>query len=155
MTTTSDTTVKRTWALRACLPLSMLAAAILIAFFAHSLLARHNGEKTQMSNESRFYCDIKALNPAERAAHKQLTDRLIAARRKITETPDGYEFQFDASAVSLPDLANWAVMEAKCCPFFDFHLDLENSGGTLGLRLTGPDGVKQFIRLEFAVPSKG
>jgi len=106
-----------------------------------------------MSSETRFYCNIKALNPTERAAHKVLTDRLIAARHKITETPDGYEFQFDASVISFPDLANWSVAEAKCCPFFDFHLDLENSGSALSLRLTGPDGVKPFLRLEFAVPA--
>src|SRR5262249_1646036 len=133
--------------------LSMAAAAILLAFFAHSLLARHSGDKPPMTSETRFYCNIKALNPAERAAHKELTDRLIAARRQITETDNGYQFKFDASAISFPDLANWAVAEAKCCPFFDFHLDLENSGGALGLRLTGPEGVKPFLRLEFAVPA--
>ena len=105
-----------------------------------------------MTAETRFYCNIKALNPAERAAHKELTDRLIAARREITETRDGYEFQFDASAISFPDLANWAVAEGRCCPFFDFHLNLENQGRALNLRLTGPDGVKPFIRVEFAVP---
>ena len=133
---------------------SMLAAAIVIVLFAHSLLARYPGEKQSMTSEARFYCNVKALNPTQRAAHRQLTERLLHARCKTTETPDGYQFQFDASAVSLPDLANWAVAEAKCCPFFNFHLDLENSGNTVGLRLTGPEGVKQFIRLEFAVPAK-
>jgi|SRR5215813_796196 len=106
-----------------------------------------------MTNETRFYCNVKALNPAERAAHKQLTDRLIAARSSIGETPDGYAFHFDAQAISFPDLANWAVAEAKCCPFFNFHLALEDSGTTLSLRLSGPEGVKQFIGLEFAVPT--
>ena len=107
-----------------------------------------------MTTEASFYCNVKAMNPAERAVHKELTDRMIHARRKITETPDGYEFRLDASAVSLPDLANWAVMEAKCCPFFDFHLNLENQGSALHLRLSGPEGVKPFIRLEFAIPTK-
>ena len=154
MTTATEGLNARKWVPRAYGTFSILVAVILFALFAHSLLARHKGEKVQMANETRFYCNIKALNPAERAAHKELTDRLIAARRNITETPDGYAFQFDAGAISFPDLANWSVAEAKCCPFFNFHLDLENSGGTLSLRLTGPEGVKQFIRLEFAVPSK-
>ena len=154
MTNTNETTVKRKWALRAFRPLSMAAAAILIGLFAHSLLARYTGAKQAMTTETRFYCNVKAMNPTERAVHKELTDRMIHARRKITETPDGYEFQLDASVVSFPDLANWAVMEAKCCPFFDFHLNLGNQGSALGLRLTGPEGVKPFIRVEFAVPAK-
>ena len=154
MTNTKQAMDTREWALRASLPLSMFVAAVLIGLFGHILLARYKGENQPVSTETRFYCNSKALNPAERAAHKELTDRLIAARHKITEATDGYEFQFDASAISFPDLANWSVAEAKCCPFFDFHLDLENSGGALGLRLSGPVGVKPFIRLEFAVPAK-
>lgn len=153
MTKTTETRGRGNWALRAVRPLSMVAAAILIGLFAHSLLAHYTGAKQAMTTETRFYCNTKAMNPAERAAHKELTDRMIHARRKITETLDGYEFQFDASAVSFPDLANWAVMEAKCCPFFDFHLNLENQGSAIGLRLTGPEGVKPFLRLEFAVPA--
>ncbi len=143
----------RKWLSGIARPMLLFLAGILLAVFAHSLAIRHNGEKTTMSTETRFYCNIKALNPTERAAHKELTGRLIAARRKITETPEGYEFQFDTSAISFPDLATWSVAEAKCCPFFDFHLDFNKSGSLLFLRLTGPDGVKPFIRLEFAVPA--
>jgi len=134
--------------------LLLIFAAVPLVVFAYSLAVRHYGEKSAMTTETRFYCNIKALNPTERAAHKALTDRLIAARRNIAEIDNGYEFQFDPSAISFPDLATWAIAEAKCCPFFDFHLALENSGGTLGLRLTGPDGVKPFMRLEFGVSAK-
>jgi hypothetical protein len=134
-------------------PLFLIVTGGLLACLSLALVVRHYGDKSAMTTETRFYCNIKALNPAERAAHKELTDRLIAARRKITESENGYAFQFDASAISFPDLANWAVAEAKCCPFFDFHLDLENSGAALGLCLTGPEGVKPFLRAEFAVPA--
>lgn len=134
-------------------PVLLFLAAALLAVLAHSFAIRHYGEKNTMTSQTSFYCNIKALNPTERAAHKELTDRLIAARRKITETPDGYEFQFDASAITFPDLATWSVAEAKCCTFFNFHLDLNEGGSLLFLRLTGPDGIKPFIRLEFAVPA--
>jgi hypothetical protein len=107
-----------------------------------------------MATQSKFYCNIKALNPAERAEHKQLTDKLIAARKEIVETEKGYEFQFDPSTVSLGELARWVAAEGKCCPFFDFHIDLERAGSLLCLRLTGEDGIKPFIRTEFQVPAK-
>jgi len=154
MTNTTQVSNARKWVPGAYGPFSMLAGAILAVLFAHSLLARYLGEQQTMTTETQFYCNVKAMNPAERAAHKELTDRMIHARRKITETPDGYEFQLDASAISLPDLANWVVSEAKCCPFFDFHLNLEDQGRALALRLTGPKGVKPFLRVAFTIPAK-
>jgi hypothetical protein len=110
-----------------------------------------NMEKQVTTTHSKFYCNVKALNPAERARHKQLSEKLIAARKEIVETAKGYEFQFSPKNVSLAELADWVSAESKCCPFFDFHIDLEGEGSLLCLRLTGEEGIKAFIRAEFAV----
>jgi hypothetical protein len=104
--------------------------------------------------QSKFYCNTKALNPNERAHHKLLTDKLVAQRMEIIETDKGYEFQYSPSAVSLAELAEWVTAESKCCPFLGFHIDLENEGKLLCLRLTGEEGVKAFLRAEFLVPAK-
>ena len=112
-----------------------------------------DAERQMTTTQSRFYCNIKALTPKERAHHKQLTEKLMAARREVVETEKGYEFQFSPTDVSLAELAEWAVAESKCCPFFDFHLDLENEGKLLCLRLTGEEGIKAFIRSEFHTPT--
>ncbi len=108
-------------------------------------------EKPMTTTQSKFYCNIKALTPEERAHHKQLGDKLMAARKQIVEMPQGYEFQFSPQNVTLSELADWVVAESKCCPFFDFHIDLENEGKLICLRLTGEEGIKAFIRAEFAV----
>jgi hypothetical protein len=99
--------------------------------------------------QTKFYCNIKALTPEERVRHKQLTEKLMAARKEIVETEKGYEFQYSPSEVSLAELAEWVVAESKCCPFFDFHIDLEREGKLVCLRLTGEEGIKVFIRAEF------
>jgi hypothetical protein len=57
-------------------------------------------------------------------------------------------FHFEA------ELAEWVDAERKCCPFFDFHIDLEREGSMLWLRLTGQNGIKQFIQMEFQLPKK-
>lgn len=106
------------------------------------------------TKENKFYCNIKALNPSDLAHHKQLTDKLIAARKNIVETPNGYEFQFDPAHISVAEVADWVAAEGKCCPFFDFHIDLEREASLLCLRLTGSDGIKPFIRVAFQVPTK-
>jgi hypothetical protein len=104
-----------------------------------------------MTTQSRFYCNMKALSHTDRIQHLMLTGKLIIVRKEIVELENGYEFQFSPSNVSVEDLANWVVAESKCCPFFDFHIDLEEEARLLCLRLTGGEGIKEFIRSEFKV----
>jgi hypothetical protein len=113
-----------------------------------------NPAARQANSDSKFYCNLKALSPAERAQHKQLTEKLIAARNEVVELPRGYEFQYRPSDVSVGDLAGWVATEAACCPFFNFHIDLEREGNLVCLGLTGNEGIKAFIRSEFQVPAK-
>ena len=110
------------------------------------------GGRQMITTQNKFYCNIKALTPEERAHHKQLGDKLTAARKAVVETEKGYEFQFSPPDVTIAELAEWVVAESKCCPFFDFHIDLENEGKLLCLRLTGAEGIKQFLRAEFSLP---
>jgi hypothetical protein len=106
------------------------------------------------TEEGKFYCNINALDHAERARHQQLTAKLIAVRSEIVELPRGYEFQFSPSSISIAELADWVVAEGKCCPFFNFHIDLEKKGNLLCLGLTGEEGIKAVIHTEFHVPAK-
>ena len=108
-------------------------------------------QEKQLTTQSKFYCNTKALNPTERGHHKSLTEKLIGQRTQIVETEKGYEFQYSPSTVSLAELADWVSAESKCCPFFGFHIDLENEGTLLCLRLTGAKGVKEFVRAELLV----
>jgi hypothetical protein len=138
----------------------LAAVAGLVVLLSSSALVQASPQETKekekqvLTTQNKFYCNVKALNPAERLRHKQLTDKLIAGRKEIVETEKGYEFQYSPSHVSLAKLADWVVVEGKCCPFFDFHIDLEREGKLLCLRLTGEEGIKSFIRSEFAVPAK-
>ena len=104
--------------------------------------------------QGKFYCNSKALTAAERARHKELTEKLIRVRKEVVEAEKGYEFQYGPADVTLAELAEWVVAEGKCCPFFDFHIDLEREGALLCLRLTGEEGIKAFIRTEFPVAGK-
>ena len=122
------------------------------AIAAQTVPARNQEKEVMM--QSKFYCNTKALNRDERAHHRLLTDRLVAQRTQIIETDEGYEFQYSPSTVSLAELAEWVAAESKCCPFFGFHIDLENEGKLLCLRLTGEEGVKAFLRAEFLMSSK-
>jgi len=104
----------------------------------------------QRSNEeSPFVCNISALTADERAEHRRLGARMLASIHGTRELPDGYAFDLDGSRLSIAELATWTDFERRCCPFFDVALEWRRENGPLTLRLTGREGVKEFIRLEF------
>ena len=70
----------------------------------------------------------------------------VVSRREL---PDGYVFQFNAKRVSLVDVAEWVALERKCCPFFDYEMDVQGERGPVSLALKGGPGVKEFIQQEF------
>ena len=133
--------------------IGVLAVALSIAGAAAGRgLPRQEGKDTAaVRTEGKFYCNIKALSSQERARLKELTARLMAARTDTIEMEKGYEFQYSPEKVSIAEVGEWVVLESKCCSFFDFHIDLENQGKLVCLRLTGAEGVKAFIRSDFHI----
>jgi len=65
-----------------------------------------------------------------------------------TEFPEGYSFAFPGDDAVIDELLEFIKTERECCKFFQFDLSVNgDKSGTL-LRLTGPPGVKDFIRDE-------
>jgi hypothetical protein len=107
------------------------------------------GQDSGTQAETPFFCNLKALTAAERTEHSQLGTRLVESISRIAELADGYAFEIDGGRMSIKDLAAWTEFERRCCPFFDFNLEWRREKGPVTLRLTGRDGVKQFIQAEF------
>jgi hypothetical protein len=107
-----------------------------------------NSAAQSASPTTSFYCNIKALNPEETRRHAALGESLRAAKRSVRELADGFEFELPGDAATFQTAAEWSAMERRCCPFFEFNLRMERDNGPLWLRLTGRDGVKQFIRAD-------
>jgi hypothetical protein len=52
----------------------------------------------------------------------------------------------------LRDAQNYLLaLERLCCPFFAFQLEISKDGAPLWLRITGEEGVKEFMQLEFGI----
>ena len=101
--------------------------------------------------ESRFACDRLALDPVARKRHfDELAPALAAADRSSRELPDGFEFEFPPDAATVQKVLEFAAGERLCCPFFDIVVRMERERGSVWLRLTGGEGVKQFIKADFA-----
>ena len=116
------------------------------------LLMAASGQTAQQSG-SQFRCNLNAMNSAERQRHAALGKQLWAAVRERRELPNGYAFRLDVERISPAMATEWMAMEQKCCPFFDFQLEMLPEKGPVWMRLTGAPGVKDFIKLEFPAPS--
>lgn len=109
--------------------------------------ARTNME-TGVVIESPFACNAAALDDGQRQRYAALFRQLGEARQEIRELPDGYAFRYPADAPMIQAVAEFVTYERLCCPFFAFTMEVESEGGALWLRLTGREGVKEFIRSE-------
>src|SRR5437763_3465020 len=105
-------------------------------------------ESMTAANESPFACDLGAFAPAQLRRKEELGSRLWASVQETRELPDGYAFRLPADGASLQTAGEWVALERMCCPFFSFGVEAEREGGPVWLRLTGREGVKQFIRAE-------
>jgi len=121
---------------------------------AQAVQGKEPGKERDKMPQGKFFCNVNALTGSERIHHVKLTEKLLAMRSDTVPTDYGYELQFDPNKVSITELTDWVVNESKCCPFIDFHIDLEHAGRLLCLRLTGPDGIKPFIEAEFRISQK-
>jgi len=108
-------------------------------------------DEKQKEAEIPFACSLTALTAAERAHHSDLSKELHRAVKDIRELDNGYAFQFSGEAKTISMVAEWISLERLCCPFFTFQLEVASEGKPIWLRMTGREGVKEFMRTEFGI----
>jgi len=114
------------------------------------------GVVTVTGHESPFACSLeKTLTKEQRERKKQIAQKMESARIETRELANGYVFRFRSEGVSFAEIAEWVATERVCCPFFDLAIEAERENGPVSLRITGWEGVKQFIRGEFDVLKVG
>jgi hypothetical protein len=96
-------------------------------------------------------CRLDALASHERVRHAALTEELLASARWVQEIPRGYAFRFPDDRALSRHLVEWVALERRCCPFIEFEILLGLEGEPVILRLTGGQGVREFLAAEFAL----
>jgi len=136
---------------------TMLTAVMLLAALASAVIVMPEAGRAQGNTpsaktaESPFACNRFALTPEQRKRHfDELSPKLLLLKKSVRELPNGYEFELPADPKTVQLVAEWAVGERACCPFFEIDIRLEREGGSLWLGLTGREGVKQFIQADGA-----
>jgi hypothetical protein len=98
-----------------------------------------------------FACSLTALTAEQRKRHAELRKTLGESVKEIQELPDGYAFRLPDDTKTILSAAEFISYEKLCCPFFKFNLEIESDGKPVWLKLTGREGVKQFLKTEFGL----
>lgn len=92
-------------------------------------------------------CVPRAIPAAERPAHFALIQSLFGETAEAREPlRNGYAFRFPPTA--LESLARFVTGERMCCPFLAFSIEVSAAEGPVWLRLTGPQGTREFLEAE-------
>ena len=65
-----------------------------------------------------------------------------------SELEKGYKYKFEGSDKVFDELVAFIKTERACCDFFTFDLSISDNKSNIWLSITGPDGAKDFIRVE-------
>lgn len=94
-------------------------------------------------------CEPNAMPAEQQERWIELSKLVYGAIDEIRDLPDGYAARLPNRDDMLALLVEDLNIERKCCPFLRFTIEIEPHDGPFWLRLTGPDGVKDFLRLAF------
>ena len=106
------------------------------------------------TTEARFFCNALALSTDERQRYGELVKTLRAAVSETRERDRGLAFRVELERMSVPLLAEWVTLERRCCPFFEFTIEVGPERNSTWLSLAGEEGVKDFVRHELALAAR-
>ncbi|MBK5257904.1 MAG: hypothetical protein JJE39_17910 [Vicinamibacteria bacterium] len=101
-------------------------------------------------NASPIACQLKALDPAERARQKILVGTARTKILKTSELEDGFALQFPSDQETVLELAEWITLERRCCAFAEFAIEWRRDD-TVWVRVTGAPGAKEVLVAEMGI----
>jgi hypothetical protein len=93
-------------------------------------------------------CNLFGLTEQQRKRQQELRQQLFEDGREVRELSDGYAIGLPATTTTILAAAEFVTLERLCCPFFRFELSVGGNAEPLWLRLTGEEGVKEFLKAE-------
>jgi hypothetical protein len=93
----------------------------------------------------------KLTTPELRQRKATVIASLKAQVIEKTELRNGYSYKFAGTDKMIDELAEFVKTERECCDFFTFHLTVSGDKSDAWLKITGPQGSKEFITAELEI----
>ena len=105
---------------------------------------------TNLTENPPLACDPNALTPDQQEYWvKEIVPKLYREVQEIQELPNGWVWRLPSAPHVLTLVAEDLNMERLCCPFVNYTLEIEPNHGPFWLRMTGGEGVKEFLKMAF------
>ena len=98
-----------------------------------------------MSGDIRVACCLSDAELRKRVA--TLLARFGSAVIATEELPNGYVFHVPGDKKSTGVAWEAIMAERQCCPFLTFELTAQPNMGPVSVRVTGPAGTKDFLKM--------
>jgi hypothetical protein len=103
---------------------------------------------TNLTENQPITCVPNAVAPDQQEYWvKEIVQKLYKAVQEIQELPNGWAWRLPSTPEILLLVAEDLNMERLCCPFVKYELEIEPNRGPFWLRMTGGEGVKEFLRI--------
>ena len=106
-------------------------------------------EKSKTTKEKVVAC--KLTSPEMQKRKQEVLSVLKAKVLDKEELKEGYKFKFEGTDQLLDELISFIKSERICCDFFTFDLSVSDSRNNIWLSITGPNGAKDFVKLEMGL----
>ena len=101
-----------------------------------------------MKQESRdFPVACRLTNSEFRKREATLLAQFKRAVVATEELPDGYVFHVPGDKKCMEVVWEAIVAERECCPFLTFELTAQANMGPVSVRVIGPAGTKDFLKM--------
>ena len=102
-------------------------------------------------DELPIVCDYNAVTPDQQEYWvKEIVPKLYPAVQEIQELPNGWAWRLPSTPEMLKLVTEDLNLERLCCPFIHYTLEIERNQGPFWYRMTGGEGVKEYLRMAFA-----
>ncbi len=104
---------------------------------------------TRSMSDQPIVCNLLGLTAAERVRQQDLHKQLFSQTESVRELSNGYAVGLPGTKENILGLAEFISLERVCCSFFHFELGVGRQEEPVWLRITGGEGVKEFLKSEF------
>lgn len=111
--------------------------------------AQQGTSESKSMTDPPIACNLLGLTAAERLRQQELHKQLFSRAGSVRELPNGYAVGLPGTKENILAVAEFISLERVCCSFFRFELEVGRREESVWLRITGGEGVKEFLKTQF------
>lgn len=125
----------------------------MVLFIITGVLTLSNSSAQQKSTAMKNLVERAKLTCKLTTTELQERKRTVIAELKTLvnerkEDTNSVSYKFESTDKNIDLISNFIKTERLCCDFFEFTLDVKSASEFMWLKLSGAEGVTEFIREE-------